>query len=232
MKFEAPVQEIIIHNPDVISVRFAKPKDFTYKPGQYMLVTLNANGKSLMHPLTMSSSPTQNFLEFTKRLSTSEFSNTLRTLKEGDPILLDTPYGKFTFMGETTKITFLAGGIGITPFKSIIQYCTDTKQTANITLFYGVKTDKDCTFKEEFEQMQTRNPHLNLVLVASEAGNEWTGKRGYINADLIKTELPDYKEHMFYACGPPGMVAAMQKLVADMGLPPSQLKLEVLVGHN
>jgi ferredoxin-NADP reductase len=221
-----------MHNPEVMSVRFAKPKDFTYKPGQYMIVTINANGKSLMHPLSMSSSPTQNFLEFTKRLSDSEFSNTLQALKVSDTVWLDVPYGSFTFTGEPTKVAFLAGGIGITPFKSIIQYCTDTHQTANITLFYGVKTDKDCTFKEEFEQMQKLNPHLKLVLVASDAGNTWRGKKGYINAELIKAELPDFKKHLFYACGPPVMVAAMQKLVADMGLPQSQLKLEVLVGHT
>jgi glycine betaine catabolism B len=232
MNFEAYVQEIIPRSTEVLSVRFAKTVDFAFKPGQYMMVTLHTNDKSLTHPLTISSSPTENFLEFTKRLSDSEFSQTLRNLKVGDLVGLDAPYGIFTFMGEYPKVAFLAGGIGITPFRSICQYCTDKQVQSSIILFYGCKNQNDMTFKEDFEEIEKKNPNLKLVFVAAEAGSDWMGKRGFINADLIKEEAPDFKERMFYACGPPPMVSAMQKLIADLGLPQSQLKLEALVGHT
>jgi glycine betaine catabolism B len=232
MRFEAYVQEVIVRGADVVSVRFTKPANFTYKPGQYMIVTLNAAGKALSHPLTMSSSPTEEFLEFTKKMSDSEFSMALRGLKGADLVIFDAPYGIFTFNGEYPKVAFLAGGIGITPFKSIIQYCTDAKQTSNIILFYGCRTDKDITFKEELIGLQKHNPNLKLVLVANEAPSDWSGARGVISAELIKAEAPDFRERMFYACGPPPMVIAMQKLISELSLPLNQLKLEALAGHT
>jgi glycine betaine catabolism B len=232
MKFEARVQEVIWRSTDVVSIRFPKPEGFSYNPGQYMMVTLLVGGKPVAKPFTMSSSPTQPFLEFTKRLTDSEYSTALKAVRLGDSFWLDAPHGIFTFTGEYPKVAFLAGGIGITPFRSICQYCTDTHQTSNITLFYGCKNEKDMTFKEELGEMQQKNPNLKVVFVAAEAGNDWKGKRGFINVELIKAEAPDFGERMFYACGPPPMVSAMQKLIADLGLPQNQLKIEALAGHT
>jgi glycine betaine catabolism B len=231
MKLEAKVQKVIWRSTDVVSTRFPKPIGFSYKPGQYMMVTLNVSGKPVAKSFTLSSSPTEPFLEFTKRLTDSEYSTALKAVKFGDSFWLEAPYGIFTFMGEYPKVAFLAGGIGITPFRSICKYCTDTHQTSNITLFYGCKNEKDMTFKEEFEAIQQKNPNIKVVFVAAEADSNWKGKKGFINAELIKAEAPDFAERMFYACGPPPMVSAMQKLIADLGLPQNQLKLEALAGH-
>jgi glycine betaine catabolism B len=232
MKFEAHVQEVIQRSTDVMSIRFPKPVGFSFMPGQYMMVTLSVGGKPVSKPFTLSSSPTESFLEFTKRLTDSEYSTALKAVKLGDSIWLDAPYGIFTFMGEYPKVVFLAGGIGITPFRSICQYSTDTKQTSNIILFYGCKNPNDMTFKEEFMEMQQKNPNIKVVFVAAEADNNWKGTRGFINVDLIKAEAPDFAERMFYACGPPPMVVAMQKLISELGLLSGRLKIEALAGHT
>jgi ferredoxin-NADP reductase len=233
MKFETSVKEIISRTGDTTSFRFPRPTDFVYKPGQYIMVTVKSGDKELIHPLSLSSSPTDpNFVEFTKKLTASEYSTRLRAMKLGDWAQIDGPYGKFTCECEFEKILFIAGGIGITPFFSIIKYCTDKQLNTSIVLFYGCRTENEIAFKKELDEMQQLNHNLRVICVLNEPSPNWKGKEGFVTTDLIKQETPDFKDRVFYACGPPGMVAAMQKLVGILGLPEAQLKLESLLGHT
>jgi ferredoxin-NADP reductase len=217
----------------VTSFRFPRPTTLNYKPGQYLFVTIKSVGKNLSKTLSLSSSPTEKaHIEFTKKLTDSEFSNTLRTLKVGDWAMIDAPYGKFTFEGENEKVALLAGGIGITPFRSICKYCTDMRLTAKITLLYGNRSESDIVFKEELEELERQNENLKVVFMLNEASSGWKGVAGVIDAELVKKEVPDYKERMFYVCGPPPMVQAMEKLIRDLGLPQTQLRLEAFTGHT
>jgi ferredoxin-NADP reductase len=233
MRFETAVKEVIPRAKDMVSYRFPRPSELDYKPGQYMLATIKAGEKELTHPFSFSSSPTEKgFIEFTKKLTDSEYSNTLRALKPGGWARIDAPYGNFTFQGEHCKIVMLAGGVGITPFRSICRYSTDTQLASSIVLLYGCRSENEIAFKTELEEMQRQNPNLKVVFILGEASSQWKGLVGFINAELVKTQVPDYKERIFYACGPPAMVKAMENLVASMGLPLSQLKLEALAGHK
>jgi len=233
MKFETYVKEIIPRTYNVTSFRFPRPATLSYKPGQYLFVTIKSSGKNLSKTFSLSSSPTEKeHIEFTKKLTDSEFSNALRTLKVGDWAMIDAPHGKFTFEGENEKIAFLAGGIGITPFRSICKYCTDMRLTAKIALLYGNRSESDIVFKKELEEMEKQNKNLKVVFILNEASNAWKGATGVINAELLKKEVPDYKERVIYTCGPPPMVQAMEKLIRDLGLPPTQLKLEAFTGHT
>ena len=232
MKFEAQVTKVVKRNAGVASFRFSRPSKLSYKPGQYMLVTLDIAGKEIMHPFSFSSSPTEeDFIEFTKKFSESEYSLALTKLKVGDLVKIDAPYGQFTFMGEHPKISLLAGGIGITPFWSICKYCTDTKLTASIVLLYGCRNENEITFYKELDAMQIQNSNLKVFFVLSQASNNWNGLSGTINADLIRNQIKDFHDRVFFACGPPGMIAAMKNVISDLGLPTTQLKLESLTGH-
>ncbi len=184
-----------------------------------------------MHAFSISSSPTENYLEFTKKFTPHEYSVALRALNPGDTVILDAPYGKFTFEGEYPKIALLTGGIGITPFRSIIRYCADKQLPADIVLFYGCRTPADLVFKAEFDQLQKQNPHFRAIYVISAPTADWHGLVGNITEDLVKKELPDYNGRMFYACGPPGMVTAMTNMIRNLGLPDSSLKLENFAGY-
>ena len=233
MKFETAVKEIIPRTPDTTSFRFPRPYDFDYKAGQYMIVTIKSGDTELMHPFSLSSSPTDSdFIEFTKKLTASEYSTRLRAMKPGDWARIDGPYGNFTCECEYGKIVFLAGGIGITPFFSIMKYCTDYKLETNMVLIYGCRTEQDIAFKPQLDEMQAKNPNLRVIYVLNESNPTWTGKVGFVTADLIRQEVPDFEDRVFYACGPPVMVGAMQKLVTALGLPAEQLKTESLVGHT
>jgi ferredoxin-NADP reductase len=233
MKFETSVKEIIPRTNDISSFRFPRPADFSYKPGQYMIVAIESGGKGLMHPFSISSSPTEkDWIEFTKKFTTNEFSTALKCLKPGDLATIDGPYGKFTFEGEYPKIGMLTGGIGITPFRSICKYCTDMRLSTDIVLIYGCRSPSKIAFKNELEKMQVQNKNLRVVFTVNEAKSDWKWSIGDITVDMVKKEVPDYKERVFYACGPPDMVQAMVNLLRELGLLNNQLKLESFAGHK
>lgn len=198
-----------------------------------MFVTIKAEGqKELSKHFSFSSSPTEKeHIEFTKKLSESEFSAALKALREGDWARIDAPYGKFTFESEHEKIGLLGGGIGITPFMSICKYCTDKRLNTKITLLYGNRTENDIVFREEFETMQKQNEKLKVVFTLNEPNSAWKGSIGIIDAEIVKKEIPDYKETIFYTCGPPPMVEAMEKLIEQLGLPKTQLNREYFTGY-
>ena len=232
MKFETKISEIIQRTNDVSSFRFPRPQELAYKASQFLFITLRQGDKELSKHFSFSTSPTEKeYFEFTKKFTDHEFSLALKGSKIGDWARIDAPYGQFTFEGEYPKIALLAGGIGITPFVSICKYATDSHLDSKITLFYGCKTENDLTFRKEFEDMQKQNENLKVVFVVNQPGSEWKGAIGIITSDLIKKELPDYKETTFYICGPPPMVQAMQKLIESMDLQKSQIKLESFTGY-
>ena len=233
MKFETTVQEIIPRIPNVASFRFPKPLELLYKAGQYFFITIKSDGKELTKHFSFSSSPTEkNHIEFTKKFTDSEFSAALKKLKSGDWARIDAPYGEFTFEGEHAKIGLLAGGIGITPLRSICKYCTDKQLDTKITMLYGSRTEADIAFGKELKNMQQQNKNLKIVFTLNEGNPSWKGAVGLITAKMIKKEIPEYKETMFYTCGPPPMVEVMEKLVETLGLPKAQLKREYFSGYT
>jgi glycine betaine catabolism B len=232
MKFETVIQAIIPRTTDIASYRFARPEGLDYKPGQFFFVTLKQDGKELTKHFSFSSSPTQQgFIEFTKKITDHEYSMALKASKVGDWTRIDAPYGKFTFEGEYPKIALLGGGIGITPFISMCQYATDKALTSKITLFYGCRTENDLAFRKEFEELSQKNKNLKLVFTVGQASPQWRGLVGNLTADVIKRELPDFKDNVFFTCGPPHMISAMEKLVESLGLPAEKLKKDLFTGY-
>ena len=232
MKFETKLQEIIPRTHDVTSFRFPRPAELDYKPGQFLFITLKQGGKELSKHFSFSSSPTEkDHIEFTKKFTDHEFSLALKAAKVGDWARIDAPFGQFTFEGEHPKITLLGGGIGITPFMSICKNATDKGLDTKITLFYGCRTENDIAFKEELEGLAQKNKNLNLICIITQPTEQWKGVTGIINAEMVKQLLPDYPENVFYTCGPPPMVEAMEKLVENLGLPKEKLKRELFSGY-
>jgi len=232
MKFETKIQEIIPRTDFVTSFRFPRPTELDYKPGQFFFVTIKHGDKELRKHFSFSSSPTEkDHIEFTKRLTDHEFSLALKVAKVGDWARIEAPFGKFTFEGEYPKVSLLGGGIGITPFLSYCKNATDKALSSKITLFYGCRTPEDFPFRKEFEILAQQNKNLKLVFTVSQASPDWKGETGSIDVDMIKRYLPDYEENMFYTCGPPPMVEAMERLVESLGLPKEKLKRELFSGY-
>jgi len=232
MEFEANIQDIITRADKVKSFRFQRPVSFDYKPGQFMYIKIKSETKELLKHFTISSSPSEDYLEFTKKLTGSDFSNALDVLNVRDEVEINGPFGFFTFEGEFKKIGLLTGSIGITPFRSMVKYCTDKKLAIDIVLLYGNHCEEDIVFAKELEEIQEINKNFKVVFSLSEPGEDWTGKKGRINLDMIKTEIPDHKERIFYIAGPPPLVEAMDNLLKELHLPQEQVRKEDFPGYE
>jgi ferredoxin-NADP reductase len=232
MRFEATVKNIIARTSDVKSFRFSRPVDFTYKAGQFIVVTITKGEIKLKKPFSISSSPTeQDFIEFTKKLTGHEYSNALNMLTIGDLVEIDGPHGNFTFEGEYKKLCLLSGGVGITPLRSICKYSTDLKLDVNIILLYGNRTEQNIIFRDDFELMQRQNQRLKVVLTLDEPGARWTGESGIITAEMIKRNVSDYMTRVFYICGPPGMLQSITQLLESLSVAETCIKTEKFIGY-
>jgi ferredoxin-NADP reductase len=233
MLFEAVVKEIIQRTPNVKSIRFNRPKEFQYLPGQYMYIELNINGQRTQKHFTISSSPTElTHLELTKKLTGHEFANALASLRVGDKVGIEGPEGDFTFVGEYPKILTLTGGIGITPIRSIMRYCTDLRLKSDITLLYSNGSEDDIAFKDELDDMQKSNDKLKIFYTLTQSRGKWDGLMGRINGDMIRRAVPDFMDRVSYISGAQTMVDDLNNIILrDLKVPAGQVKTEYFPGY-
>jgi glycine betaine catabolism B len=231
-RLEVTVREVIRRTPSIKSFRFTTPSRASFKPGQYLSLRLQ-NDVELTRYLSISNSPTEEgYLEVTKRITQSGFSQILDLVEPGYRASINYPMGTFTFEGESEKIAMLSGGIGITPLRSICRYVVDKQLDTSVCLLYSNRSLEEIAFKAEFDAMQGISSRFKVVYSLGSAGQEWTGRRGTIDAALIREEIPDFRERIFYVCGPPGMVDALTGLLrGELQLSEAQIKTEGFIGY-
>lgn len=230
MNFETSVQSIIPRASGVKSFRFARPQGFEFKAGQWMYVNIKVDGTSKLHHFTISASPTENYLEFTKKITDHPYSQALDKMKGGEWANINGPYGDFTFSGEAPKLGFLTGGIGITPMRSMLRYIADKNLNTDVRMLYSNKTAADIVFREELDKIgaEHRNIKIDHVLTREP---EWKGLKGHVDARMIREQIPDYAERTFYICGPPAMNESLKKGLQELKVPEEQIKLEDFTGY-
>jgi ferredoxin-NADP reductase len=236
-EFETEVLQVIDRTPGVKSFRFKAHANADFKPGQFFFVTIKIDGKERTKHFSFSSSPTEKgYIEFTKRLTESDFSKALSLLKPGDWAKLKMPLGGFTFEGEYKKIAFLSGGIVITPIRSICKFVSDRGVDTDIVLLYGNSTEKDIIFKDDFDGLQKERKNIRVVYTLTSpdtANDSWNGRTGYIDADAIREDIPDYGQRIFYVCGPPGMVGELSGILKkQLGISQDKVKTENFSGYK
>lgn len=231
-ELEAKIKEIIPRTYNVKSFRLEVSGQIDYKAGQFLLVTLKTEHE-LKRYLSISSSPTEEgYIEFTKKLTDSEFSKVLDGLKAGESVTVKYPFGNFVLQEAYFKIAFLSGGIGITPIRSICKYSVDKKLDIDIVLIYANRSIRDIVFKEDFEIMQKGFSKLKVAHMLSEPTEGFKSRIGLIDSQTIKEEIPDYSERKFFICGPPLMVEAMKRiLIEELFLSKENIITENFVGY-
>lgn len=232
MKFDVRVNEIVQRTRDIRSIRFTRPGGFDYLPGQFMFITLRTGEAQVTKHFTISSSPTEDDLEITKRLTGHPFSDALAELKQGDSVIIEGPHGTFTFQGEHNKVGLLSGGIGITPLRSMIRYSTDKKLDADISLLYSNRTKDDIAFRDEIDEMSEHNPNLEVVYTLTGPDTSWKGVTGRIDEEMLVKFIPDYMERVFFTSGPRKMVEAMAGVLKNLSVPQQRIKLEYFPGFD
>lgn len=239
-QFETVVSGVIQRTPDIKTFRFTigEQKDVRYESGQYFFVTIRIDGREAVHHFTISSSPTETenngYLEFTKRITASDFSQALDRLKPGDWVKLRGAEGDFTLPPGKRKLAFLSGGIGITPLRSMLRYITDKNLDYDVVLIYGNNTWENIAFRDELEEIASANKstRIEYVLSGPDFPPGWEGKKGFITKELVSELVPDYRERTFYLSGPLRMVFALEEQLAAINIPAGQIKRDYFPGYD
>lgn len=235
-EFETEVIDVIQRRADVKSFRFATPVDIDFRAGQIFLLTIRIKDREVSKHFSFSNSPTERgYIEFTKRITNSEFSQALNNLKSGDWARIKMLLGSLYLDENHKKIAFLTGGIGITCVRSMCKFATDKKLPMDIVLIYSNKKREDIIFFEDFTQMEAENRWFRVVYTLTSSlsdTKDWEGRKGRINVDMIKQEIPDFMERLFYVTGPPRMVDALSGLLIEkLKIDRDMLRVERFLGY-
>jgi predicted ferric reductase len=178
-------------------------------------------------PFTISSSPYDETLDFTIKLY-GEFTNALSKLKKDEEVIVEGPFGNFTIEDDEKNLVFIAGGVGVTPFISMIRERIHSRKRQKITLIYAAKTKEDIVFKEELDNI--KEEWFKKVYVLSQEKIEEEGYLdGRINREIIErfVDTNEIKNTIFYLCGPPQMVKDMKEILINIGIDKDNIKFEI-----
>lgn len=222
--------ERIPRTPLVNSYRFTRPPGFSFQAGQYVIVGLGHEGM-LVHPLSFSNGPEQDFLEFTKRMTGSAYSQYFEGLYPGDRVIMKGPNGDFSMQDIPNDIVCLVAGIGITPIQSMLIDLSARNDRRRITLIYGNADDDDVAFVDELRKL--RLPHFRVVHVLRRSLGKVPAYQGKINSKIIRSEVDvDLQDATFLISGPPIMVREMKEQLALLGVSSSRIRVERFLGYT
>lgn len=151
-------------------------------------------------------------------------------LSPGDSLMASSLAGEFVLpVDKSEKLAFIAGGIGVTPFRSMIAYLKDRNEKRDIVFFYANRADDEIAYKELFES--AAEVGVRMVYVVSEAkAPGWNGHLGFLTKDIIAKEAPDFTDRTFYISGSHGMVTAFEKLLSESGIARSRIHTDFFPG--
>ena len=245
-----------IEGTDVTSFKFSKQNiqggredkltPLNYTAGQFAFFDIGGvynDPKGPIRHFTISSSPTENFIMFSTRIRESPYKKRLSTLEEGSRVKVRGPEGQFILHEDYSKpAVFLSGGIGVTPFRSMIKYATDKQLPLKIVMFDSNRNRENILFNKDFDEWTKINKNLKIIYTISEdeqqpsssTANDWKGEYGRIDKAMILKYLDTnmLDNSIFYICGPPSMLKAMESLLQDnLEIPKERIKVEEFVGY-
>ncbi|MBP9718953.1 MAG: oxidoreductase [Candidatus Levybacteria bacterium] len=223
---------------DMYEFLFIPKGNFTYMPGQYMEWTLphkNVDIRGNRRYFTVASSPTEATLRLGVKViqNGSSFKKNLIAMDEKSFILAGQLSGDFTLPKDASKkLVFLAGGIGITPFRSMIKYLVDKNEKRDITLLYSNKTADEIVYKDVFDEAE-KKLHIKTIYTITDKEHlpeNWNGEKGRVDAAMIQKYIPDYKERVYYISGPHIMVTAYEDILKNLGISSSHIIIDYFPG--
>lgn len=222
-----------------MAFRFAKPPDFKFRAGQYLVLTLkdppetDVEGNS--RTFSIASAPSESDLTVATRMRDTAFKRVMKRSPIGTEVKMDAPFGSLVLHDDPDRpAVFLAGGIGITPFRSILLQAIKERLPHRLFLFYSNRRPQDAAFLEELEKMEKENPNYKFIGVVTEAERSratWRGETGRINKEMLAHYLDGWAAPIYYVAGPPGMVTAMREMLALMGIDDSSIRAEEFDGY-
>ena len=264
------LEKINVEGTDVMSFKFNKEcgkedgngdrdspilSSFDYNAGQFAFFDIGGvynDPKGPIRHFTISSSPTEDFIMLSTRIRDSPYKKRLASLEKGTKVKVRGPEGQFVLPDEAADysktIVFLSGGIGVTPFRSMIKYATDKQLPIKIIMFDSNKNKDNVLFKKEFDDWANTNKNIKIIYTITEEENPneqsssssltsmniWKGEYGRINKEMILKYIDDLilKYSIFYICGPPGMLKAMKSVIQEeLEIPKERIMTEEFTGY-
>jgi ferredoxin-NADP reductase len=218
---------------------FEKPAGFEYRAGQSIDLTLidppKTDAEGDTRAFTLASAPQDAHLAVTTRMRDTAFKRVLKEMEEGTPLSLEGPFGDLTLHENAARpAVFLAGGIGITPFYSIIRDALARAVPHRMTLFYSNRRPEDAAFLAELAEHAEAHPGFALVATMTgmdASAREWGGERGYIGQALLEKHGALKDSPVFYLAGPAAMVAALRKTLNERGVSNDDIRTEEFTGY-
>jgi glycine betaine catabolism B len=237
-KIIAPLVEKFQISSDIFDFGFNHGKQFAFEPGQYMEWTLKhpkTDSRGNRRYFTIASSPTEKLVRLGVRFypNGSSFKKALLALNSNEKIVGGQIAGDFTLPKDKNQpLVFIAGGIGVTPFRSMLKYLVDKNEPRPIVMFYVNKRADEIAYVDVFNQAQ-QQLGIKLVYTLTDKSGvpaNWVGKVGRIDQILIQQEVPDFKDRTFYLSGPHSMVVAYEEVLRGMGISQSRIKKDFFPG--
>lgn len=202
---------------------------FSFRPGQFIDITIDnpkyKDDKGNTRAFSIASSTLDEFVMVSTRLTDSAMKKSLSELEIGSLVHVDGPLGSFRLHSdESMPAVIITGGIGITPFRSIIKDATEKNSNQKIMMIYSNKTPEDASFVEDLEEWQSYNDNFEFV-------TRWTSEDGHIDELFLKKNIKNLAKPIFYVAGSPGMVAGTTKLLIECGVKEDNIKFEEFAGY-
>lgn len=230
----SPKKKLFLHlskmnklSQNVYEFVFVKNNAFSYLPGQYLEWTVphtHVDLRGNRRYFTIASSPTENTIKLGVKISEkgSSFKKALVNLPTSTTVIGGQLAGDFVLPeNKSKKLVFIAGGIGITPFRSMIQYLIDTNEKRDIVLFYTSSTPQEFVYGDILTEAEKKLGIKTIYVITNpkNAPGNWKGSIGYLSQGLLKQTVPDFKERVYYLSGPNSMVEGYKKLLHEVGIP-------------
>ena len=216
---------------------FSRPAGFAFRAGQAIDLVLPdpAGGEPMRHAFSIASAPGEDEIVIATRMRPSAYKNVLATLDAGTKVEIDGPFGELKLRKDASRpLLFVAGGIGITPFRSMLRQARLERRTQRMVLVYANRRPEDAAWLDELRQMACDTDRFRLVATMTrpqESARAWGGATGPVDASLIRRACERLEAPECYVAGPPAMVAAARTALAAAGIDEDDIHGEEFFGY-
>lgn len=222
-----------------MAFHFARPEGFEFKAGQAADLVLPASSglapDAARHTFSVVSAPFEDRLTFATRLRDSVFKRALSELPVGATVDLEGPFGSLTMHRDPARAAlFIAGGIGVTPFMSMLRQASRGETTRRLVLLYSNHRPEDTPWLAELQELERHKPEFSFMPVMTEmnrSSQTWSGMSGRIDAALVRSICAGLTRPVCYVAGPPKLVAAVRTILNDAGVDDDDTRSEEFFGY-
>jgi ferredoxin-NADP reductase len=222
-----------------MAFHFEKPVGFDFKPGQAADLTLlsppETDAEGNVRTFSIASAPFEDQLMFATRMRDTAFKRSLKKIPLGTVVKMDSAMGSFTLHKNSAKpAVFLAGGIGITPFSSIVRQADYNRAPHKLYLFHSNRRPEEAPFVEALQNLEKTNPQFRFIATMTDmprSKKTWNGETGRINQEMLSKYLNELRGPIYYVAGPPAMVSGMRKMLVASGIDEDDIRSEEFAGY-